>query len=644
MSTSIAAAIKKQKFPLADLIDDGCGFRIGSPEIKFLIKKQNQNTWKHFSEDGSLELKTELNYIGNQVIISHTLKNISGKVTGPIDVLEPLSIVFSHRSKKWRHIFANGGTTEHFYPPSAYRTHDRTLCERPIDSKFTTSLRIESHPEGRSSNLHLPFLFSLKSADLDSEGLFCGLEWSAGWYVKWDKVSENKASLSAGVKINGIKLNPEEELKLPNVHLGFYEGGSEGATNALRNYLYKYICPKYQGEKVIPKVSYDTWFNIKDELNGTNIMAQIETASKLGIEVFVVDAAWFKGGFNNGIGTWEVDKVKFPDGLEPVAEYVRSNAMDFGLWFEPERVFENTMLQKQHPEWLVHIGNKSDKKLYHLNLANREAQDFVIDMISKWVERLDIRWIRWDYNIEPKFFWEQVDPTLKIQFDYMEGLYRVRDTLLQCCPNLMIEGCASGGRRLDIGTIKRSHTFWFSDQTDQPQICRYMQARANRFLPGNLLNSSVAVSIGQGDSDFNDTSILSRMLGKLAFDGDIASWSAGMIKQMGLYVAEFKSIRHLMVQDFYQLLDMPTSLDSWDAVEFTSYDKEEAAVFVFAGSNGGCRNIYPKGLEFNYKYVLKQCSERNDISILGSELLSNGFSVELGPNEGSLYHIIKSKL
>ena len=222
------------------------------------------------------------------------------------------------------------------------------------------------------------------------------------------------------------------------------------------------------------------------------------------------------------------------------------------------------------------------------------------------VRRLDLRWSRWDYNIQPELFWQDADPTLKIQFGYMEGLYRVLDTLMKEHPNWMVEQCAGGGKRTDIGTMKRAHTYWFSDQTFDQSMCRYMQARANRFLPGHLLNSSVAVQLAGGDAGsdpmtqrgadwgpYNDTSILSRMLGKLSFDGDIASWSGEFAERASRLVAEFKTTRHLMVQDFYQLLPMPETADDWDAVQFVSYPGDAAALFVFAGQGGGRETVPP---------------------------------------------------
>ena len=177
--------------------------------------------------------------------------------------------------------------------------------------------------------------------------------------------------------------------------------------------------------------------------------------------------------------------------------------------------------------------------------------------------------------------------------------------------------------------MKRAHTFWFSDQTEQQHLCRYMQARANRFLPGHLLNSSVAVKRGQGDAGFDDTSIHARMLGKLAFDGDIASWSEPLTSRMAYWVQIYKGIRHLVVQDFYQLLSQPTCARDWDAVQFASYGGDEAVVFVFSGSEGGRRMIPLYGLDPNGGYALEWLPGRQQISSNGCELLERGIAADL---------------
>ena len=625
-------ALSKLPFPLVHLIELGIGFKIGETQREFTSAGTDGNTWTYTEAATGLQVTVGIRVAGQAVVITTVLENKGSTPVYGIEALEPLRIVFNHPPNQWRHIYANGGTTEHFYPPTAYRTHERT--------QSWDTLKIESDPAGRSSNLHLPFLLSMASQEDDSEGIFCGMEWSGAWQMLVWKEDETRTGLCVGVKVDGVTLEAGETLPLPDVHLGFFRGGSDGATNALRKYLYERVCPAYQGKPTLPRVSYDHWFGIGNDLNMDVMKKQAARAAQLGVEVFVVDAAWFPGDFPNGVGNWnDVDRTKFPDGLEPLADYVRSLGMDFGLWFEVERAGEGTSIFKEHPEWMVPIPFWGATRGYHLNLALPEVQDYLIETVGGWIKKLDLRWCRWDYNTDPMPFWRAVDPTLKIQFEYFAGLYRILDTLMTEHPNWMVEGCASGGRRIDIGTMKRAHTYWFSDQTEMASLCRYMQARANRFLPGNLLNSSVAVSAKATDEGFDDTAVLSRMLGKLAFDGSISRWSPSLTERMASWVTVFKSIRHLLVQDFFQLLPQPQTAEDWDGVQFVSYSGDESVVFAFAGSLGGDAVLKLRGLQKDRDYSVTQMLEGVGATMAGESLMNSGLSVALHRNQGGLWKI-----
>lgn len=620
---------------MVELIEPCLGFRVGNPELPFTLTNAREDRFTFESKENALRMQTVFRLIDTTVVISHRLENIGPVASAPLDAIEPLQLIFANPAIRWRHIFANGGTLEHYYPPTAYRTQEWT-CARQ-------KLVLESHPQGRSSNLHLPFLISLADISVDSPGLFCGLEWSGAWYIHFDKFDVERSYLSVGVKVKGLILNPGEALDLPPVHLGFFAGGPMGGTNALRRYLYKNVCPSYVEKPVLPRVSYDHWFGFGNDCNIELMKKEAGRAAELGVEVFVVDAGWFPGDFPEGVGNWlAVNETKFPAGLEALADHVRGLGMELGLWFEIERAVEGTSFMREHPEWFVPVPCYTEKPSYHLNLAHPEAQDYVIELIGGWIERLDLRWSRWDYNIEPLPFWEKADPTLKIQFAYFRGLYRVLDTLMAKYPRWMVESCSSGGRRIDIGTMKRAHTYWFSDQTENHGQCRYMQARANRFLPGHLLNSSVAVGRGKGDSGFDDTAVLSRMLGKLAFDGDIASWSATWTARARRWVEVFKCIRHLLVQDFYQLLPMPATIDDADALEFVSYDGGEAVLFVFAGQTAVKQRLFLRGLKQEKRYVFRKLPDSALTWGSGAELMKSGIAMDIRSNEGQMWHFKRS--
>ncbi|MHB1485125.1 MAG: glycoside hydrolase family 36 protein [Saccharofermentanales bacterium] len=626
--------IRKCSTGIAGILSEGDGFLFtSSDENEFILEKQTKNELIFFNDKKTMQLTQKIESIDTTVVISCSIQNIGCDVSLVINKLEPLNLVFDVPHEKFKHIYANGGTSENFYPPEAFRTfeYSRVSAYYPADGK----LQIESECNGRSSNLHLPILIFLIDFGDETEGFFCGMEWSGLWYITSENIGTERCTIKAGVKVNDLVLSPGEILRLPKVHIGFFKGRADEATNHIRKYLNNHICPKYQDKPVIPPVTYDHWAHIWGDYNCDFLKKQALRAAQVGVEIFVLDAAWFTGGFPSGVGNWEiVDKDKFPNGIEELRDYVEDLGMGFGLWFEVERVATGTKLYDEHPDW--HIKN-------HLNLAKKDVQDYIIRIISDYIEKLNLVWIRWDYNIDPIEFWMAADPSLKIQFAYMEGLYRVLDGLIAKYPRLMIEGCASGGRRIDIGTIRRSHTFWISDHSCNPDVCRYMQARSNRFLPGHLLNSSIANPIGKGSMDLNETSVISRMLGKLAFDGDIASWSSDFTGIAAFWSNEFKKIRHLLSQDFFQLLPIPTTMEDWDALQFIDHKHTEGVLFVFCGDRAGKKNISLKGLKRKTEYSIKRIRINGDqiMHLIGNDLMTKGIKCDLSAHEAGLW-IIKN--
>jgi alpha-galactosidase len=160
-------------------------------------------------------------------------------------------------------------------------------------------------------------------------------------------------------------------------------GPPEVAPFLLRRYVRDALAPDVMGRRPHPIAAYDHWFGIEQRISEPLLRRQADRAAELGLEYFVVDAAWFGGATANfayGVGNWErVDETKFPGGLEPLAEYVRSKGMHFGLWFEPERGRRGSDWVVQHPTWYWDTGHPLNLQL---DLTRREVQDAVIEMLS----------------------------------------------------------------------------------------------------------------------------------------------------------------------------------------------------------------------------------------------------------------------
>src|SRR5262249_30395647 len=93
-----------------------------------------------------------------------------------------------------------------------------------------------------------------------------------------------------------------------------------------------------------PRVVANTWFAHNADIDEETVLADIPVAASVGVEVYTIDAGWYsKPGLrfgSDGLGTWRVDRTKFPRGLEPVMDAIRAQGMQPGLWFEPERAWK----------------------------------------------------------------------------------------------------------------------------------------------------------------------------------------------------------------------------------------------------------------------------------------------------------------
>jgi len=595
---------------------------------------QHASHWSEQLENG-LEARCALDLdIDYRVArLSVALANTAATPSAPIDPVA-FRMLLSDQGQPYRGYRASGGLADGHYPPDNYRTQEVLICGSLVNC---------TPPGGRSSDRNIPVTMI---ADASGEGLWFGLEWSGLWshIIQTPRhgnatsvASDFGLSIIAKIEQASFPLAPGEVFNLPCVHFGFFDGGFDSGTNSLRRYLYDRICPPLDGKPPLPPASYDHWFGIGNGFDDFSLRKQVDRVAELGLEYFVVDAAWHAGGFPNGVGNWDrVDPAKFPNGLKPLADYVRAKGLKFGLWFEPERACIATSWPEAHPEFYIQLGNDC-----HLNLARRDAQDFLIDFMSRIITELDIRWSRWDYNIDPAPFWRKADPTGRVQVDYIAGLYRVLDTLLARHPDWLIENCASGGRRLDIGSMKRAHTCWFSDETVSPEICRFMQLNANCFLPAHLCNSAVVTFAGYGDGDLSAYDAISRMAGALSFDGDIASWSPPLTARMAAQVANYKKIRHILTGDYYHLLPAPADLKAWEAGLFVSRNKTEALLFAFRIYGNPSCHLNLKGLESADYQLHEMAPSFSTRTMSGRELMDKGLDLSLAERSGIMIHLFK---
>ncbi|MCX7598589.1 MAG: alpha-galactosidase [Armatimonadetes bacterium] len=362
----------------------------------------------------------------------------------------------------------------------------------PLETKLDPDGVLELAPVGgRSSNGTLPF-FNLA---WEGGGVVVAIGWSGQWHA-WIEHVGDKVRLRVGQEHTNLRLLPRERIRTPKVLLVFYRGEEyQCGNNVLRQCLLAHYCPRHDGQLFLPPVTHNTWFvyNEGNETTEENQLRVIERLARLKLrtEVFWLDAGWFEGGWPHGVGSWVPRADNFPRGLRPLGDAAHQNGMKFCVWFEPERVAPDSRIARDQPSFVlqgpvnwtgVHDGL--------FNLGNPQAREYLTSILSHIIAESGIDIYRNDFNIDPLEFWRAADEPERegiTEIRYVEGLYEMWAELMRRHPGLMIDNCASGGRRIDLETCSLSIPLWRSDtqcsQKPQPVWDQVQTSGLTRYVP-----------------------------------------------------------------------------------------------------------------------------------------------------------------
>jgi len=224
--------------------------------------------------------------------------------------------------------------------------------------------------------------------------------------------------------------------------------GLNGVSQAYHDYLRAHVLRFSDPARPRP-VHYNCWEAVYFNHNLTKLSQLADLAADLGVERLVLDDGWFgaRDDDSSSLGDWWVNPAKWPDGLGPLIDHVKTRGMSFGLWFEPEMVNEDSDLFRAHPDWRLGPADQvAGRRQYVLDLGKPEVVDYLFEAISKVLSAHDIDYIKWDHNRVLPF----PDP------GQAEGLYTLLHRLRTAHPGTEIESCASGGGRTGR-TLPMSH-------------------------------------------------------------------------------------------------------------------------------------------------------------------------------------------
>ena len=324
-------------------------------------------------------------------------------------------------------------------------------------------------------------------------------------------------------------------------------------------------------------------------------------------EVFWLDAGWYtgcgwdkaKGGWWQNVGNWTVDKERFPNGLKPVSDAAHKTGAKFMVWFEPERVSPGSMIDKEHSEWLIKLKGNDN---FLFDLGNKDALAWLTKLIGDLIQSEGIDNYRQDFNFDPMPYWEANDKPGRIgisEIRHIEGLYAFWDALLTRFPNLLIDNCASGGRRLDLETTSRSAPLWRTDyQYGEPNGYQCHTYGLNFYLPihGTAIYKTDSYTFRSG-------------LGATAvMNWEVTGKASEPIPALQKRIQDFKSLRPYFYSDYYPLTESRnnTGDNVWLAYQMNRPVQKDGIIIAFrrGGANSESINVKLSGLESDATYEL----------------------------------------
>ncbi|MHB8972929.1 MAG: NPCBM/NEW2 domain-containing protein [Pirellulaceae bacterium] len=501
-----------------------------------------------------------------------------------------------------------------------YQPHETILKPREV-KQLTSS-------GGRGSNGEFPYF----NIQWPGEGVIAVVGWPGQWRATFTRDEGAMLRVAAGQELTHFVLHPGEEVRTPLVVLQFWKGDRIDAQNTWRRWMIAHNVPRPAGQ-LHPMHLSGCSSHFFGEMVTADEASQVEfidryVAEKLPIDYWWMDAGWYvnASGWPN-TGTWEVDTKRFPRGLRAITDHAHAQNMRTIVWFEPERVTPGTWLYETHPEWL--LGRDGEQKL--LDLGNSEAWRWLVDHTDQLLTDQGIDLYRQDFNMDPLDYWRNQDAPDRqgiAEIRHVTGYLAFWDELRRRHPGLLIDTCASGGRRNDLETLRRAVPLWRTDYILEPigtQSCTY---GISSWIPFH----------GTGVKEADAYLFRSMMTPYPNCLWDVRRTDLNY-DELRRLVAQWQLLAPNYAGDFYPLTPYSLQRTDWMGWQFDRPEAGEGMVQVFRreGSIYRAADLVLRGLDRTARYTVTNLDVPDQPrEMTGAELLDNGLPIEIASRPGAV--------
>lgn len=567
---------------------------------------------------------------------SVVVKN-SGKTPIVINKVHSMCLDIPYGDWEWMHFYGR-------------HTMERQAERVPVLHGISES----SSSRGTSSHHQNPAVLLCEKDCTETNGHCIGaaLMYSGGFQAQVEKDQLEQVRLVMGIHPDTFEwtLEAGEAFYTPEVILSCSTTGFAKLSQNFHHIIRNHVCRGTYQLSSRP-VLINNWEATYFDFNEEKILNIARQASKLGIDMMVLDDGWFgkRDDDCSGLGDWFVNEKKLNGGLKALVEKINAMGMKFGLWFEPEMVSEDSDLYRNHPDWAIQIpGRKPMRSRYQLvlDMSNPEVVDYLYGVMSAILRENHIEYVKWDMNRSISDWYTATlsrGRQMEMPHRYVLGLYELLEKLTSEFPDVLFEGCSGGGGRFDAGMMYYCPQIWCSDDTDAHERT-FIQYGTSFFYPTSTVGSHVSAVPNHQTGRI--TSIETRgvvaMAGSFGYELDLNQLSEEEKTVVAKQVTHYKEYQSLIYNGDYYRLANPFE-DGMSAWSWISEDKKTIlvqGVLFRAKPNVLRKTLRLMGLEAKKNYKIAGTEE----VYTGVALTSGGVLLQRAVGDDVSFEIVLEEI
>lgn len=341
---------------------------------------------------------------------------------------ELAELIYDHYYEQTERFFANGfqsWTSSREYKRNDVQYGLRTLSKLPIVRTFSGASGDYAFTE-YGKDLYHSFSYTYFRIDEKVE-LVGSLNERTGYTIFYADYAQN---IFAAVKdVEGLTLDGEYRL--------FDIVRVQGTYDEVFDKYFE-LYPRKNTGRVKHLAGYTSWYNYYQNINEEIILRDLQGLARAGknANIFQID-----DGYETKVGDWDMDTVKFPNGLAPIVDRIHEQGLMAGLWYAPFAAQFKANVIKNHPDWL--IRNKHGRPVisgiawggfYALDFEKEEVREYIKAYFDKVFNKWHFDMVKLDFlytaAIEPR--------NGKTRGQLM---CEAMDFLRECCGDKIILGC-----------------------------------------------------------------------------------------------------------------------------------------------------------------------------------------------------------